>query len=131
MSLTKEDLLAISDIMDKKLQPMHDQLDKVELQFQPIYDRLDKVELQLQPILDRLDKMEPQFQLIYDQLDKMSSTIYIIKFNQGHISEKLKGIEITMNYNDYRLSRNIKNLQEDVDTIVEILKIHNMIPIAT
>ena len=95
MSLTNDDLLAISDMMDKKLQPINNRLDKID-------DRLDSLD-------DRLDSL---------------------KFSQEHITEKLKGIEVTMNYNDYHLSHDIRKLQEDVDTISEILKINKMIPIA-
>lgn len=67
---------------------------------------------------------------IYDRLDKVDDTLNTLKFNQEHITEKLKGIEVTMNYNDYHLSHDIKRLHEDIDTITEILKINNMIPIA-
>lgn len=85
MALTSEDLLAISEMMDKKLQPINNRLDKVD------------------------------------------DTLNTLKFNQEHITEKLKGIEVTMNYNDYHLSHDMKKLQEDVDTIAEILKINDMI----
>ncbi len=62
---------------------------------------------------------------IYDRLDKVDDTLNTLKFNQEHITEKLKGIEVTMNYDDYHLSHDIKKLHEDVDTIAEILKINN------
>lgn len=91
MSLTNEDLLAISNL--------------------------------LKPINDRLDAMDKRF-------DKINDTLNTLKFNQEYITEKLKGIEVTMNYNDYHLSHDMKKLQEDVDTIAEILKINDMIPIA-
>ena len=76
MALTSEGLSAISETMDKKLQPVHDALNT-------------------------------------------------LKFSQEHIAEKLKG---TMNYNDYHLSHDIKKLQEDVDAIAQILKMHDRIP---
>ncbi len=79
MALTSEGLSAISETMDKKLQPVHDALNT-------------------------------------------------LKFSQEHIAEKLKGIEVTMNYNDYHLSHDIKKLQEDVDAIAQILKMHDRIP---
>ena len=65
-----------------------------------------------------------------ERLKPVNDALNTLKFNQEHITEKLKGIEVTMNYNDYHLSHDIKKLQEDVDTIAEILKINNMIPIA-
>lgn len=75
-------------------------------------------------------KLDERLKPINDRLDKVDDTLNTLKFNQEHMSEKLKGIEVTMNYNDHHLSHDIKKLQEDVDTITEILKIHDMIPIA-
>lgn len=89
-----------------------------------ISDMMDKkLNERLKPINDRLDAMDKRF-------DKVDDTLNTLKFNQEHITEKLKGIEVTMNYNDYHLSHDIKKLQEDVDTITEILKINDMIPVA-
>ena len=68
-------------------------------------------------------KLDERFLPIYD-------TLNTLKFKQEHMSDKLKGIEVTMNYNHYHLSHDIKKLQEDVETITEILKINNMIPIS-
>ena len=120
-------LSAISDMMDQKLderlKPVNDRLDKID-------DRLDKMDDRLDKMDDRLDKMDDRLNKMDDRLDKADDTLNTLKFSQEHITEKLKGIEVTMNYNDYHLSHDIKRLHEDLDTITEILKINNMIPIA-
>ncbi len=86
MSLTNEDLLAISELLDKKLQPVN------------------------------------------HRLDKLDNTLNTLKFKQDHLSEKLNGLELTVKYSDHNIRRDIRSLHEDVDTIVEILRIHDMIP---
>ena len=120
-------LSAISDMMDQKLderlKPVNDRLDKIDDHLDKVDDRLDKMDDRLNKMDDHLDKMD-------DRLDKADDTLNTLKFSQEHITEKLKGIEVTMNYNDYHLSHDIKRLHEDLDTITEILKINNMIPIA-
>ncbi len=88
MSLTNEDLLAISEMLDKKLQPVN------------------------------------------HRLDKLDNTLNTLKFKQDHLSEKLNGLELTVKYSDHNIRRDIRSLHEDVDTIVEILRIHDMIPLA-
>jgi len=50
-------------------------------------------------------KLDERLKPINDRLDKADITLNTLKFNQGHITEKLKGIEVTMNYNDYHYSR--------------------------
>ena len=113
-------LSAISDMMDQKL----------DERLKPVNDRLDKIDDHLDKVDDRLDKMDDRLDKMDDRLDKADDTLNTLKFSQEHITEKLKGIEVTMNYNDYHLSHDIKRLHEDLDTITEILKINNMIPIA-
>ena len=76
MALTNEDLLALSEIIDKKLQPVNEHLDKMDLQVQSVNEHLGKID----------------------------NILHTLKFNQEYIAEKLKGIEVTMNYNDYHLS---------------------------
>ena len=88
MSLTNEDLLAISEMLDKKLQPVN------------------------------------------HRLDKLDNTLNNLKFKQDHLSEKLNELELTVKYSDHNIRRDIRSLHEDVDTIVEILRIHDMIPLA-
>ncbi len=100
-------LSKISEMMDQKLDERFSQYDqKLDERFSQ-YDQ----------------KLDERFLPIYD-------TLNTLKFKQEHMSDKLKGIEVTMNYNHYHLSHDIKKLQEDVETITEILKINNMIPIS-
>jgi len=49
--LTREDILAIAELMDERLKPINDRLDKVDA-------RLDKVDARLDKVDARLDKVE-------------------------------------------------------------------------
>ena len=71
-----------------------------------------------------------QLETINGRLDKMDDTLNTLKFNQDHITEKLKGLEVTMNYNDYHISHDVKKLQEDVETLAEVLRINKMTPVS-
>ena len=65
-----------------------------------------------------------------ERLKPINDTLNTLKFNQEHMAEKLKGLEVTMNYNDYHLSHDVKKLQEDVETLAEVLRINKMIPVS-
>lgn len=78
---------------------------------------------QLKTMNDRLDAMDKRF-------DKVDDTLNTLKFNQDHITEKLKGLEVTMNYNYYHISHDVKKLQEDTETVAEVLRINKMIPVS-
>ena len=85
----------------------------------------------LSAISNMMDKkLDERLKPINDRLDKVEDTLNTMKFKQNHISEKLDGLELTVKYSDHNIRRDIKSLHEDVDTVVEILRIHDMIPIA-
>lgn len=65
-----------------------------------------------------------------EHLKPINDTLNTLKFNQEHMAEKLKGLEVTMNYNDYHISHDIKKLKEDVETLTEVLRINKMIPVS-
>lgn len=62
MALTKEDLKALSDLLDerldKRLEPMEKKLDKIESRLDTIENRLDTVESRLDKVESRLDRLE-------------------------------------------------------------------------
>ncbi len=85
----------------------------------------------LSAISNMMDKkLDERLKPINDRLDKVEDTLNTMKFKQNHISEKLDGLELTVKYSDHNIRRDIRSLHEDVDTVVEILRIHDMIPIA-
>ena len=65
-----------------------------------------------------------------NRFDKVEDALNILKFMQAHMSENLDGLDLTVKYSDHNIRRDLKSLHEDVDTIVEILKIHDRIPLA-
>lgn len=58
MALTKEDLLAISQVLDSKLTPIHSQLESIDGRLTNVEGRLDHVEDGLTHVGERLDSVE-------------------------------------------------------------------------
>ena len=101
-------LLAMSDILDKKLNPINDQLGiiktTVECEILPRLDkietRLDKIEVnQENEILSRLNTIESCYTSTYkryktgaDQIDKIQSDLEVVKDVVREHSKKLKKI---------------------------------------
>ena len=63
MSLTNADLLAIEQLLDKKINPIENKVDGLENRFNKLEDRFDKLE-------DRFDKLEGDVSLIKLQLEQ-------------------------------------------------------------
>lgn len=76
MALTKEELKALSDLLDEKLDkrlaPIEKKLDKIEGRLDAIETRLDKVE-------GRLDAMEIRLEKVEGRLDRLETDVAAVK----------------------------------------------------
>ncbi len=79
--LTNEDLQALSNLMDKKLEPINSRLDNMD-------QRLDKVDQRLDKVDQRLDKVDQRLDKVDQRLDRMEEDIAIIK-EDGQITREV------------------------------------------
>ena len=90
MSLTNEDLLALSNMMDQKLQPINNRLDGVE-------HRLDRIEHRLDNVEHRLSKIESDGAVLKNELrvvkDKVSATYNLALEAWGQSTENRTWLE--------------------------------------
>lgn len=86
MALTNEDLKAISDLMDQKLEPINQRLDKMD-------NRLDLIELK-----------------------------------QDRTAKKLDDLQLDVKIAERDIRRDIHTLNDEMETVIEVLKLHEMIP---
>lgn len=86
MALTKEDIQAISDLMDVKLQPVHSRLDNVD-------SRLDVMERRFDAMDSRLDTMDCRFDRVESRLDRLEFDVSGLKLGQREIRNTLKELD--------------------------------------
>ena len=79
MSLDKNDLKAIADLMEQKLSPINNRLDKMD-------SRLDAMD-------SRLDAMDSRFDRIENRLDKVESNVSSLRAGQIEIRKDLKALD--------------------------------------
>ena len=113
MALTNDDLYAISQLLDNKLTPIHHRLDKLEGRLDNIDDRLGSIDDRLGGIDDRLDKID-------DRLD-------ITAMKQNLTSKKLDDLKLDVNIAERDIRRDIHKLNDEMETIVETLKQHELL----
>ncbi len=69
---SNELLLAISSMMDQKLEPIYSRLDQMESRLGHVEERLDQMESRLGHVEERLDQVE-------SRLDQMDSRLYNVE----------------------------------------------------
>lgn len=98
---------ALSGLLDEKLQPIKDRLGKIK-------DRLGKME-------DRLDKME-------GRLDKVEGRLNVVEVLQRRTTKKLDDLRLDMMVFQGNVRQDIYDLGDQMETVVEILKINEILP---
>lgn len=75
MTLTNEDLMALSNMMDSKLKPINDRLDKVDERLNKMDERFDQVEARLNKMDERFDQVESQISALQSDVTKIKQTV--------------------------------------------------------
>ncbi|MCM1047611.1 MAG: hypothetical protein NC433_04215 [Clostridiales bacterium] len=98
MTLTNEDLMAISRLLDTKLDEKLDtKLDeKLDARLIPIEKRMDKFDERFELIDNRLDKIDNRLDKIDNRMDKIDNRMDKIDNRMDKIDNRLKRVEIDL-----------------------------------
>ncbi len=105
---------ALSGLLDEKLQPIKDRLGKIEGRLGKIEGRLDKIE-------GRLDKVE-------GHMGKMEGRLNVVEVLQRRTTKKLDDLRLDMMVFQRNVRQDIHDLGDQMETVVEILKINEILP---
>ena len=99
MSLDKNDLKAIADLMEQKspinnrLDKMDSRLDAMDSRLDAMDSRLDAMDSRLDAMDSRLDAMDSRFDRIENRLDKVESNVSSLRAGQIEIRKDLKALD--------------------------------------
>lgn len=83
----------------------------------------------LQAISDMMDKkLDERLQPINDRLDKMDSRFDIIELKLDRTEKKVEDLQIDVAVAERRLKRDIHELKDEMETVIEVLKMNEMLP---
>lgn len=68
MALTHEDLLALSNMMDQKLQPINNRLDNMDSRLDNMEHRLDNMEHRLEKIESDVSMLKKEMRVVKDKV---------------------------------------------------------------
>ena len=87
----------------------------------------------LQAISDLMDqKLEPissRLGGIDRRLDKVDQRLDILEYKQDRTAKKLNSLQIDVEILKQDVKNDIYTLQDGMDTIIELLKIHKIVPV--
>ncbi len=82
----------------------------------------------LQPIKDRLDKMEGRLDKVEGHMGKIEGRLNVVEVLQRRTTKKLDDLRLDMMVFQGNVRQDIHDLGDQMETVVEILKINEILP---
>lgn len=101
MALTTEDLQAIAELMDKKLD------EKLNDKLKPIHDKLE--------VLD-------------NRLEKVETRIEVLDNRQTVLTKKLEDIDFKLTNLEHTTKKEFAKINDEVETLIAVLEAKNILP---
>lgn len=89
----------------------------------------DMMDLKLAPIAGRLDSMDSRFDGIDKRFDKMDQRLDALDFKQNRTAKKLEDLHLDIKINIRDMKKDIYTLKDQMDTVIELLKIHKIVQV--
>ena len=75
------------------------------------------------------DMMDSKLKPIKGRLDKMDQRLDVIELKQDRTVKKLDDLQLDVKLSERDIRRDIHTLRDEMDTVIELLKIHDIIQI--
>ena len=87
-------LQALSDMMDKKLEPINSRLDSMDNRLDSMDSRLDSMDSRLDSMDSRLDGMDSRMDGMDSRLDKLESQVSALRAGQLEMQKEIREINL-------------------------------------
>lgn len=125
----------LTDIISEQIKPVCQRLDKMDERLDGMDKRFETIDKRFEKIDERLDGMDKRFETINERLDgmdkrfeKLEGTVSSIRAQQSRDSRKLSDLQLDVKVSERNIRRDIYHLNDEMDTVIEVLRQQGMIP---
>ncbi len=93
MILTKEDLLAIGQLIDEKLKPVEERLDRLEARMDRIEERMDRLEASVERLEARVERLEASVERLEARMDSLETRVDRLEARMDSLEERVGELE--------------------------------------
>ena len=118
MALTKDDMQAFSDLLNERF--------KVELT--PIRKDIQEMKGDIQNMKGDIQNMKGDIQNMKGDIQSLKGSVDLLNVKVDRNTRKLKGLDLAVRNLEYTSNKKFVRLQDGMDTIIEILRMNDLIP---
>jgi len=96
---------------------------------QAISEMLDtKLDERFQPVNKQFDRIDARFTRVDEQFEKVSNRLDMLEVMQKRTAKKLDDLQLDVKISEREIRRDIHDLQDEMETVIEIIKMNGLIP---
>ncbi len=120
----------LSEVRDIKVHvgKVDGRLDTIDGRLDTIDGRLDTMDGRLDTMDGRLNTMDGRLNVMDVRLNVMDDCIKVIKFKVDRNSERISNLSLDMKVLERNIRTDLRKLSDENETIIEILKIRDILP---
>ncbi|MCC8065878.1 MAG: hypothetical protein LIO94_02070 [Clostridiales bacterium] len=132
MSLTKQDLSMIAQVLDDKLEEKLDKKldEKLDEKLKPIEIHLERIDEHLERVDEHLEKLDERVEKLDERVGKLEERVGKIEEHVGKLEEGSKGMRNDINNLNHRMQKIELEIENGIKTAISILA-ENYVPAAT
>lgn len=136
MALTKEDLLAISQIFSEQIKPLDEKLTKIEERMTALEERVTRLEERMAALEERMTALEERVTVLEGRVSHLEECVINLEgratrmelLMENDMLPRLQNIEAcyTSTYKRYAHGTDqIETMQEDINTLKKVVQEHS------
>ncbi len=91
-------------------------------------EKLDKLVETVSQMQGRFDKIDSRFDEIDSRFGKIDSRFDVLELKQDRTAKKLDDLQIDVAVAERQIKRDIHDLKDEMETVIEVLKMNELIP---
>lgn len=118
----------LTDIISEQIKPVCQRLDGMDKRFEKIDEHLDGMDKRFETIDKRFEKIDERLDGMDKRFEKLEGTVSSIRAQQSRDSRKLSDLQLDVKLSERNIRRDIYHLNDEMDTVIEVLRQQGMIP---
>lgn len=128
MTLAHDDLQAIAQLFDQKLNPINERFNIIDIKFDAVDKRFDSIDKRMDSMDKRMDSMNERMDSMNKRFDSLENRLEILELKQNRTAKKLDDLAFSVKASERNIRHDIRILQDEMGTVIEVLKQNELIP---
>lgn len=93
-----------------------------------LLEEVGNLKAEIQTIDSRLDQVDSRLDQVDSRFDRVENRLDVIELKQNRTAKKLDDLQLDVKIAERNISRDIHILNDEMETVIEVLRQHELLP---